>query len=332
MIRRSLRPLDDLEANVARLREGDLTVRADCTREDEIGRLGRGFNSMADALRALMEQTRSAVDELGHSMATLDAVSGRVATESRGQSDSAASVASAVEELSASVETVAASAHDTEALCAETRTFAVEGEQIVRLASSEVASIADSVAASSQTIRTLVERSAEIGRIVAVIGDIAEQTNLLALNAAIEAARAGDQGRGFAVVADEVRKLAERTTASTGEIAAMVGAIQTEAGRATESMEQCDRQVGTGVARAKAAAEALAKINVSVGSTLQKVSYIAGSIREQSASAQDISNHVERIAAMTETNTRAAEEARTVVMALDGCAVRLRASVGRFTL
>jgi methyl-accepting chemotaxis protein len=330
IVRHSLRPLEDLAASVAKLGDGDLTASASYLRDDEIGALGRGFNAMADALRVLMEDTRSAVDELDRSMLALGAVSERVASGSRGQSDAATSVATAVEQLSTSVETVAGNARDTHALCAETGAFAAEGERVVQEASRKVAAIADSVAGSSQTISLLGERSLEIGRVVGVIRDIAEQTNLLALNAAIEAARAGEQGRGFAVVADEVRKLAERTSSSTGEIAAMVDAIQVEAGRATASMEQCSEQVTAGVSRAMAAAEALSRINASVESTLQKVSSIAGSIREQSAAAQDISGHVERIASMTEANTLAADESRAAVGVLGACAGRLKANVGRF--
>ncbi|MDC7714933.1 PAS domain-containing methyl-accepting chemotaxis protein [Vogesella sp. LYT5W] len=112
----------------------------------------------------------------------------------------------------------------------------------IRQSVDEIRQMAGSIEAASGTVQQLGARSLQITSIVQTIKDIADQTNLLALNAAIEAARAGETGRGFAVVADEVRKLAERTTASTTEIAAMVSDIQQQTGSAVQSMAQILQQ------------------------------------------------------------------------------------------
>jgi len=65
------------------------------------------------------------------------------------------------------------------------------------------------------------KRAEQAARLVAVLDELADQTALLGVNASIEAARAGDSGRGFAVVADEVRRLAERSKASSAELAGL---------------------------------------------------------------------------------------------------------------
>src|SRR6185437_8738760 len=67
------------------------------------------------------------------------------------------------------------------------RAFSVETMQAMDM-------LKTSVSLTAERIRTLGERSTEIGQIIQTIDEMAEQTNLLALNAAIEAARAGEHG------------------------------------------------------------------------------------------------------------------------------------------
>ncbi len=97
--------------------------------------------------------------------------------------------------------------------------------------------IRDIVETSAKTVRSLNNRTVEVGKIIGVITEITNQTNLLALNAAIEAARAGEHGRGFSVVADEVRGLASRTSSSASEIQKMIEGIQQETQGAVSFME-----------------------------------------------------------------------------------------------
>jgi methyl-accepting chemotaxis protein len=98
-------------------------------------------------------------------------------------------------------------------------------------------------AATSATMNTLGESSAEIGNVIKVITSIAEQTNLLALNATIEAARAGEAGKGFAVVASEVKDLAQETARATDDISQRVQAIQTGTAGAVTAIEEISKVI-----------------------------------------------------------------------------------------
>ncbi len=81
-----------------------------------------------------------------------------------------------------------------------------------------------------QRVSLLRDASEKIGNIIGIISNIASQTNLLALNANIEAARAGEAGRGFVVVANEVKTLAGQTQRATLDITVQVQDIQSSIG------------------------------------------------------------------------------------------------------
>jgi len=191
-------------------------------------------------------------------------------------------------------------------------------------------SIAKGVRQSAAIVSELGALSTEISGIVSVIKEIADQTNLLALNAAIEAARAGEQGRGFAVVADEVRKLAERTAASTEQIAGMITRIQSGTQRAVEAMEADVVKANHGEELARKAGISIEQIEQRATDVVRAVKEIQVALSEQSATAKDVAVRVERIAQMTETSYSASRQTSMNAGQVSALAGRLSQLMGGF--
>jgi methyl-accepting chemotaxis protein len=140
---------------------------------------------------------------------------------------------------------------------------------------------------------------------------VAEQTNLLALNAAILAAQSGEHGKGFAVVADEIKDLAERTGASTKEIADLIRSVQEEGANAVAAVDRGVKNAEEGVRLGQDAESALKKIQASSVKSTQMVKAIARATIEQARGSKQVTMAINRIAeTVQQIATATAEQAR----------------------
>ena len=313
----------------------DITRRVDLSSADvrfnrEAGETAAAFNGLLSNLHATLTEVLGNVDRVNQSVAQLSNAAGEVAARSEEQSTSAAGMASAMEESSANLAELAGNARYLDEHAWESGNFSRQGAEVIHDAGREMGVIAETVQAGSASIKALGQHSDEISAIVQVIKEIADQTNLLALNAAIEAARAGEAGRGFAVVADEVRKLAERTGQSTQQITGMIGAIQSSSAEAVGIMEDTVARVGKGVGLAGQAGIAITRIADSNQQLIRGVEDISGALQQQNVAYQDIAQHVDRIAQMTEENSNAAHDTANAARQLEGLSQAMRKAVGRF--
>ena len=222
--------------------------------------LGTEISELAQRMASATEELSASADEQA-----------KGAQQQKAQTDT---VATAMEEMTATVLDVAENATETSRAAEEARMAASDGVSMVREAVKGIHNVSDSAQKLATVLSQLDAQAGEIGRIIGVINDIADQTNLLALNAAIEAARAGDAGRGFAVVADEVRKLAEKTMTATKEVEESIGTIQEQSQHAVSSMELTEKQVIESTEMSNKAGQSLEQIMDRIQDMVNRVSQI----------------------------------------------------------
>jgi len=295
-----VRRVSGLGRSMARIAEGDLDAEIFTGGTDEIAAMASALSVLRDARRdarrraeqastdrnRMSEERRNELLTLADHLETevktvVEAVTGSAAqmhdtasvmAEVASSSNvEAGSAASASEQASHGVHSVAVAAEELSASISEI------GRQVGE--SATVAAAAVKEAESTRTTMTaLAVATQKIGDVLKMIQAVAAQTNLLALNATIEAARAGEAGRGFAVVAGEVKALASQTANATEEISGQIRAIQDTTRDAVAAIER-------------------------VGATISKISQIstavASAVEQQDATTRKMAHNVTSVAQST---------------------------------
>jgi len=180
---------------------------------------------------------RESLEQLGRASTDMQATSSGLTNVSR-QTNARAEVAEkASNDASMSVQTVASAAEELNASIAD---ISKQASHAAGIASRAV----EQARMTDGTVQGLSQSANRIGEVVGLINSIASQTNLLALNATIEAARAGEAGKGFAVVASEVKTLASQTAKATDEISEQISDIQRVANDAIDAIQRIGGIIG----------------------------------------------------------------------------------------
>jgi methyl-accepting chemotaxis protein len=316
----------ELVRNVAR---GDLSQRVAVTRHDDVGELVAAVNKMQDNLTAtaacaeaiargdltvepvllseqdtlgrslgrMLQNLRSAVDNIQRVAAEVAADSAQLRGTARSISEGASNQAASVAQTSAAMDQ----------MLGGIKQNATNAEETVKIA----ARVAQSAEQCAQAVQRTAAAMKGIAERISVVGEITRKTDLLALNASVEAARAGEHGRGFAVVASEVSKLAEISQQAASDI------MQSSA---------------EGKELAEATSRMLSDLLPRIAKTKDLVQTISAASDEQSAGAGQVNLAVHRLDQVVHQNASAAQQMADTAEALSDLADELQQTVAAFRL
>lgn len=319
-----------LVAGIENIKQGDLSQEISISGKSDFSWMALELDNARKNVANLVHTLVGGVAQLESATQNVTTISKRTADGVMSQQAETGQVATAMNEMAASVQEVARTAKGAADAARNADSEAKTGKKVVLEAMGAINSLASEVEKAAQKLNDLEADISNIGAIVDVIRGITEQTNLLALNAAIEAARAGEHGRGFAVVADEVRTLAARTQSSTHEIEEMVGRLQQGAKAAVMVMNDGRESAKTSVEKAASAGVALDAITAMITTMDDMSASISSAANQQSSVAEDINRGIVNISQVAEHTAEGARDTLSAVATMSALSAQLQQAVSKF--
>jgi len=319
MISKPIREVSQLMREVER---GNLTVRMQSNRSDEIGMLGQSFNQMADNVGSLIARTSGALDYVLSSAKTLQQVSQQMDT-------SAKEIAVATDEIARGADLLSTQSEE-----GSVHAASIEEEMSVLLDNNHImqSHVIDVKHESNRGIKqmqTLLEkttrgealtrqtleraeqltaRALEIGKILELLDNIAKHTNLLSLNAAIEASRAGEHGRGFMVVAKEIRQLADQSRDSIIVVNQIIASIVEDIEGTVQAMNDSYPIYKEQIAVARQVDTVFRDVDVRMNTFVEKINDTTDSVNKLHVAQSTLSEMMMHVSATAEQSTAISEE------------------------
>ncbi|OPJ57498.1 methyl-accepting chemotaxis protein [Clostridium chromiireducens] len=333
--------IDQFKNLLERAENGDLTIKGEIYKRDELGELTERFNKFIDAIRELISEAKITSETVAFSSNEINKNSDEI---SKTAEEVAASISSIAENSSKQVELAEKSSNSVRDVVSGLGSITENTVYINELASKAMETVnngiinlkkqSDRMTNTQNTskvvtniIGDLSTKSIEIGKVIEFINGITEQINLLALNASIEAARAGEAGRGFTVVANEVKNLAELSKNSTEKINGLILSVQDDIKKAVVEVNNTNTSIDDQVNSLKLTDESFDLIQNSVSEVTNKIKAVSIETEMINENAISVEKSIKNIVNIIEQNASATEEVSSSTEEYTACIQEVASSI-----